>query len=245
MFSDIKGRWSEKDIVRMAEAGFLLGYPDGTFKPAQNVTREELAAVIARLTFRLCLIDYVLPKILPAVFAIYRSDSGLGTGFYVSPEGHVLTAKHVVENCSSFTAIDNDQPNIQLRLVDVEDDHDIALMIADKKPPAYLKISPPQSFYHGKHIAVIGSPKGYIDSVSQGVISYPNRETFPMSGITGTFQTDAAINPGNSGGPVVDGNGDVLGIAVWKYVGADVDNMAFCVKWDVFQGFLAKNGVKG
>lgn len=238
MFPDVKGRWSEKDVVRMAEAGFMVGYPDGTFKPVQGVTREELASVLARLTFRMCLIDYVLPKILPAVFAVVRGDGGLGTGFYVSPSGHILTAAHVVEGANSFTVVDNGQENKTAVLVKASSIHDIALLkLTDGAPPAWLKVAENPTFYHGKHVAVIGCPKGYIDTVTQGVISHPERPSWPND-IVGVFQTDAPINKGNSGGPVVDGNADVIGIAVWKYAEAGVDNMAFCVRHDVIREFL-------
>jgi len=57
------------------------------------------------------------------------------------------------------------------------------------------------------------------------------------------FQTDAAINPGNSGGPVVDGNGELVGIAVWKMAEVVIDNMAFCVRNDAVREFCALNGV--
>ena len=245
MFKDVQtDRWSYKDIEKMFLSGIMAGDPDGNFRPDDNITREEVAAVMARLTFRLCLIDWVLPKILPAVFTVYRDDGGLGTGFYVSDQGHFITAKHVVEGAKCFTAIDDGQTNKSAKLIAVDPTHDLALLTINGTPPAFLKIAENPTFYHGKHIAVVGSPKGYIDSVTQGVVSHPKRPIFPGKDLPGTFQTDAAINPGNSGGPVVDGNGDVLGVAVWKFAATDVDNMAFCVRYDMLRQFLTVNGVK-
>ncbi len=244
MFKDVEpNRWSAKDIDRVTGAGLVTGYPDGTFRPEQPITREEVAAIVARLTFRMCLLDGVLQKVLPAVFTLYRGSGGLGTGFYVSPAGHLVTAKHVADGETNFTVIDNDQPNRPAKLVATSQEHDLALLQIDAQPPAVLKIAPDDALYEGKHVAVIGSPGGYLDSVTQGVVSYPRRPHYPGSDIIDVFQTDAAINPGNSGGPVVDGNGNVVGVAVWKFSDVSIEGMAFCVRCDAVREFLAQNGV--
>lgn len=243
MFTDVStDRWSYKDIERLAELRVMEGYPDGTFQPEKPVSREELAAVISRVTYRICLIDFILPRILPAIHTLMRGDGGLGTGFYVSQDGYLITAKHVVEGSDYFTTIDDNQPNRSAKLVAAIPDHDAALLKVDGPVPAWLQIAE-TPVYHGKHIAVIGSPKGYLDSVTQGIVSHPRRPEWPMSDNATTFQTDAAINKGNSGGPVVDGNGELVGIACWKQTGADVDNMAYCLRAEFIREFLAKNGV--
>ena len=243
MFTDVStDRWSYKDIERLVNAGLMSGYPDGTFKPEQGITREELASVVSRLTFKMCLLDGVLDKVLPAVFTLYRGDGGLGTGFFITESGYLITAKHVVDGEQYFTALEGS--NYSCKLIAVSPTEDIALLKVDATVP-YLRFAPDSTdtLYHGKHIAVIGSPKGYNDSVTQGVISAPRRESVPLAATLGVFQTDAAINPGNSGGPVVDGNGDVVGIAVWKFADVRIDNMAFCVRYDKVRAFCKANGV--
>ena len=245
MFKDVSPeRWSAKDIERVANAGLIAGYPDATFRPEQPITREEVATIISRLTFRMCLLDGIIQKVLPCVFTLYRGDGGYGTGFYVAPDGHLITAKHVVEGSNSFTAIDNNQDNRSAKLVAVSPRHDLALLKVDADTPNYLHLpSRDDAIYSGKHIAVVGSPKGYLDSVTQGVVSYPKRPAIPGSEDLTVFQTDAAINPGNSGGPAIDGNGEVVGVAVWKFADVKVDNMAFCVRYDVLRQFCLSNGV--
>lgn len=245
MFKDVSPeRWSAKDIKRVANAGLIAGYPDGTFRPEQGITREEVATIISRLTFRMCLLDGIIQKVLPCVFTLYRGDGGYGTGFYVAPDGHLITAKHVAEGCNSFTTIDNNQDNRSAKLVAVSPKHDLALLKVDADTPNYLRLpNRDDAIYSGKHIAVVGSPKGYLDSVTQGVISYPKRPAVPGSEDLTVFQTDAAINPGNSGGPVIDGNGEVVGVAVWKHADVVIDNMAFCVRYDVLRQFCLSNGV--
>lgn len=245
MFKDVSPeRWSAKDIKRVANAGLIAGYPDATFRPEQGITREEVAAIISRLTFRMCLLDGIIQGVLPCVFTLYRSDGGYGTGFYIAPDGHLITAKHVVEGCNSFTTIDNNQDNRSAKLVAVSPRHDLALLKVDADTPNYLCLpNRDDAIYSGKHIAVVGSPKGYLDSVTQGVISYPKRPAIPGSEDLAVFQTDAAINPGNSGGPAIDGNGEVVGVAVWKHADVVIDNMAFCVRYDVLRQFCLSNGV--
>ena len=243
MFSDIsKDRWSYKDIERLVSAGLMSGYPDGTFKPEQGITREELASVVSRLTFKMCLLDGILQPLLPAVFTLYRGDGGIGTGFFITETGYLITAKHVVENEKYFTAIED--TNYKCHLVATSPTEDIALLKVDRTVPNHFTICQgdiDETLYRGKHIAIIGSPHGYDDSVTQGVISAPRRESFPGAGTLGAFQTDAAINPGNSGGPAIDGHGHVVGIAVWKFTG--VDNMAFCIRYDKIRTFCRINGV--
>lgn len=242
-FSDVStDRWSHNDIERLVKAGLMSGYPDGKFKPEQGITREELASVVARLTFRMCLLDGIIKDLLPAVFTLYRNDGGIGTGWYISPDGYIITAKHVVSGATSYTAIDDNQVNRPLKLIAKSATHDLALLKADLPVPAYLKIAKDLP-YSGKHIAVIGSPKGYIDSVTQGVVSNPQRPEEPFSDLVKAFQTDAAINPGNSGGPAIDGNGEAVGVAVWKLSDVSVDNMAFCVRCDAIREFCAASGL--
>ena len=161
-------RWSYKDIQRMTESGLMFGYPDGTFNPEGLITREEVAAIGARLTFKLCLMDGILSRILPAVFTLYRGDGGYGTGFYVSSDGYIITAKHVVSGEKYFTTLDNEQSNNSAKLVAVSDIHDLALLKVNYTPLSFLKIAADDSIYIGKHVAVIGSPKGYNDSVKIG-----------------------------------------------------------------------------
>lgn len=243
-FKDVSAnRWSYNDIKRMSMSGLMCGYQDGTFKPEGLITREEIAAVGARLTFKLCLMDGILQKILPAIFTLYRGDGGIGTGFYVSSDGYLVTAKHVVKGEKKFTTLDNEQPNNSAKLIAVSDIHDLALLKVNYTPLSFLKIAADDSIYIGKHVAVIGSPKGYNDSVTQGIVSYPKRPNNPVDEVIDVFQTDAAINPGNSGGPVIDGRGDVVGVAVWKYSDVSIDNMAFAVRCDIIRKFLYKNGI--
>lgn len=229
MYKDVPAeRIDAKDIERLQSMGIMVGDGDGMFRPAYSVTRGELAMVVSRLTFRLCLIEgQVLDNILPNVFTLWRSDGqGLGTGFFVSSDGYLITARHVVEGVTTCTIIDDGKSNIRCSVVVLDDEHDLALLKADAIcAPLFVKTD---DVYSGQHIAVIGSPRGYVDSVSQGIVSHPHRQEDPTALYVDCFQTDAAINPGNSGGPVINGRGEVLGVAVSKLI--NDDNVGFCIK---------------
>jgi S1-C subfamily serine protease len=235
-----------KDIARATEMGLMVGYGDGTFKPLQSVTREEMASVISRLSFRLCLIDWVLPKVIPAVPTVYRADGGLGTGFYVTQDGYMITARHVVEGSLTGLTILDSRGNLPAQVVDVgANDIDIALLKVNMSACPYLRFpTTPDALYSGKHIACVGSPKGYSESVTQGIVSDPHREVYPGVAEIGAFQTDCPINPGNSGGPLIDGNAEVIGIALWKFADVRIDDMAFALRYDRIIAFLEQNGVK-
>jgi len=243
MFNDVlPDRWSFPHIKKLVDAKILAGYPDGSFRPEQGVTREEFATGLSILIFRLCLLDYVLPRIRPAVFTIVRNDGGLGTGFYITPSGYALTAKHVVEGATLLTVVDDGQANRALQIVAMSPDVDLAIVKTQEPAPAYLRLPAKNAeFFHGQNVGVIGSPKGRNDSYTQGVISFPDRQSNPTINVIDVFQTDAAINGGNSGGPLVDGDAEVLGVCSWKFSGSD--NMGFFVKLEEIHEFLRSCGV--
>lgn len=234
-------RWSYNDIDRMARYGLMEGFPDGTFQPTQPITREQMASLMARLTFRLALFTKcdIENRINPAVATVF-TNAGLGTGFWVSRE-RVVTNRHVVGNDKSVTLIMDGQPNRTATVVAISSSHDLALLQPSLPNDAFLKVSE-RELYQGKHVAVIGSPRGLSYSLTQGVISHPRRSV-GLDGPNDCFQTDAAINPGNSGGPVIDGYGEVVGVAVAKHVGENIDNIGLAIRNDVLREFLKENKV--
>jgi S1-C subfamily serine protease len=237
------------DVMRVVAAGLMNGYSVDFFGPDDHITRGDFASVLARLTFKLCLLDGRLNTVLPAICTILASGNAdgktkLGTAFYITPDGYLLTAKHVIEAENQFCLVDDGQVSRQAKVVAVNDAHDLALLKVDSSPaPAFLKIAPNNAIYPGKHIAVIGSPRGYNDSITQGVVSHPRREHDMTSGEIDCFQLDAPINEGNSGGVVVDGNGEVIGLVDWKIKLIAVEGMAFAIRCDVMREFLKANRI--
>ena len=146
-----------------------------------------------------------------------------GSGFLIDANGDIVTNNHVIEGAISIQIVlanGTTINNAQVIGTDAADD----LAVVKIAPSAVTGITPLQfgdssAVLPGQTVIAIGSPYGFMNSVSAGIISGINRqitETDTYSGtyinISGTLQTDAAINPGNSGGPLLDTNGRVIGV---------------------------------
>lgn len=244
IFKDVDPeRWSYADIVRCVDAGIISGYPDGTFKPNNPVTREEMAAIASRITFQACIIGRdLVEEVLNSTITIIRNDGGMGTGFFVNPE-LIITNNHVVEGANSLAAISDDDKihNQSLTVLATDKEYDLALVKCPVASNDYLPVYLGE-LYQGQHVAVIGSPKGYSYNWSQGVITNPRRADNPVSD-PNLFSTDAAINPGNSGGPVINGRGEVVGVVRSKFTALNVEGMGFAVRAEFLRKFCEKNGI--
>jgi S1-C subfamily serine protease len=222
-------RWSAGAIERVSQTGIMSGFPDGTFRPAEPLTREQMASILDRLRFRDGLFADVLPAVLPSCVLVHRGDA-FGSGVCIGSKGgysYILTNAHVIGDKTSATLIKDNMPNNDAVLVHKDTGADLALLKTKAQFPM-LEIDLNISL--GEPVAVIGSPKGYSDSVTVGVISHLNRGNH--------VQTDAPINPGNSGGMVINERGKIVGIAVAKYVAVDTEGIAFFIKPEIIKNFV-------
>jgi putative serine protease PepD len=145
------------------------------------------------------------------------SATATGTGFVVDQQGDIVTAAHVVDGATSVTVKLRDGTTRKATVLGKDDATDVAVIKID---PSGLTLHPltlgsSASLQVGRQIAAIGDPFGYDRSLSTGIVSGVDRTIQAPNGFTvaHAIQTDAAINPGNSGGPILDANGDVIGIA--------------------------------
>ena len=166
---------------------------------------------------------------------------GAATGFIVSPDGYVLTNKHVVENENAdYTVITSDQKQFTAEVVARDSINDIAVLkiVSDTEEEfPFLELGDSDSLQVGQTVIAIGYALGRFDnSVSKGVISGLFRTIDAVSGtgssqtsehLEGIIQTDAAINPGNSGGPLITLQGEVVGINVATVIGSS--NISFSI----------------
>ena len=161
---------------------------------------------------------------MPSVVTVLCGDS-LGSGFVIDvdnpPEGYrraVVTNHHVIESCTYadgpgvMVAKGNDTQDAELYSWDEQ--NDLALVFVGTKLPALETAKSPQV---GDPVVAIGSPYGLDGTVTTGVVSNIYEKY---------FQTDAAINPGNSGGPLLDRNGDVLGVTTFQLEDSQGTNFA-------------------
>jgi S1-C subfamily serine protease len=140
--------------------------------------------------------------------------SGSGSGFVFSSDGLILTNSHVIDNSNrlNVTLLDGDEFNAEVTGIDKDTDIAIIKIFGSGYSPAKLGSS--SDLKIGQLVIAIGNPMGYQHSVSVGVLSGVGRTMRTPDGhlIDDILQSDAAMNPGNSGGPMIDTNGEVIGI---------------------------------
>jgi serine protease Do len=138
-------------------------------------------------------------------------SQGLGSGFIVSDDGYIITNAHVVDGASEVTVKLTDRREFIAKVVGADKRTDIALLKIDAKNLPALDMSAPPSVKRGEWVIAIGSPFGFENSVSAGVVSGVHR-ALPGGQMTPFIQTDVAVNPGNSGGPLLNSAGQVVGV---------------------------------
>ncbi|HTY98670.1 MAG TPA: DegQ family serine endoprotease [Rhodocyclaceae bacterium] len=136
---------------------------------------------------------------------------GLGSGFIVSSDGVILTNAHVVADADEVTVKLTDKREFKAKIVGMDKTSDVAVLRISASDLPTVKIGDPQKARVGEWVLAIGSPFGFENSVTAGIISAKSR-TLPDEGYVPFMQTDVAVNPGNSGGPLINAAGEVIGI---------------------------------
>jgi len=138
-----------------------------------------------------------------------------GSGVIISSDGYIVTNNHVVENANDLSVILSDGTELPAQLISTDIFADLAVLKADGTMPAVATIGNSDNLKSGETVIAIGSPLGeFRNTVTVGVISATGRSLDTGNGyaMEDLLQTDAAINQGNSGGPLVNLNGEVVGI---------------------------------
>jgi serine protease Do len=138
-------------------------------------------------------------------------ERGLGSGFIVSPDGVILTNAHVVDSASRVTVKLTDKREFTAKVIGVDKPSDVAVLKIDAKNLPIVKLDPADDVKVGEWVVAIGSPYGFDNSATSGIVSAKSR-TLPGDSYVPFIQTDVAVNPGNSGGPLFNTKGEVVGI---------------------------------
>ena len=141
-------------------------------------------------------------------------SKGVGSGFIVSPDGYVLTNAHVVADASEVTVTLTDRREFPAKVIGIDKASDVALIKIAANGLPTVRFGDPSKLRPGQWAIAIGSPFGFENSVTAGVISAVGRplNDGSNSSYVTFIQTDAAVNPGNSGGPLFNIDGEVIGI---------------------------------
>jgi len=187
--------------------------PAGSFMNASDVYREASQAVVR----------------------ISDGQRTVGSGFIYSPEGHILTAHHVIDLLDEIYAVFPDGRVFPASVVGSCAFSDVAVLELDSvsvfEPP---KISDSSSIRIGDPVAAIGSPFDLAESLNTGVVSQVNRFVdIEYSGlvrwVSNLIQFDAAVNSGNSGGPLFDSDGGVIGLVIARVEPEEGDGIYYAV----------------
>jgi serine protease Do len=150
-----------------------------------------------------------------------RRVENLGTGFLVSEDGLIITNQHVASGAEQIVVTLPDGRDFSARLLGQDDRTDIAVLKVDTVGLPVAPLGRSSDLQIGDWVVAIGNPYGFLlgnpqPSVTAGVVSALGRDVLPGEGQSGLYvdmiQTDAAINPGNSGGPLVNADGEVVGV---------------------------------
>jgi len=168
---------------------------------------------------------------------VERQKVGAGTGFLATKDGYIITNKHVVEDAEAqYTVLLSDGRQENAVVIYRDPAQDIAVIKIPGSGYKTISLGDSDSLKLGQTVVAIGNALGeYSNSVSVGIVSGLNRKITASSGsgteeLSGVIQTDAAINPGNSGGPLLDLNGNVVGVNVATVIGSS--NISFSIPID-------------
>ncbi len=169
----------------------------------------------------------------------------LGSGFIISPDGYILTNAHVVEGADEINVKLTDKRDFKAKVIGADRRTDVALIKIEGTGLPVVKFGDPNKLKVGEWVVAIGSPFGFENTVTAGIVSAKGR-SLPQEKFVPFIQTDVAINPGNSGGPLFNLRGEVVGVnsQIYSRTGGFM-GLSFAIPADValdIQKQLRENG---
>jgi serine protease Do len=156
-----------------------------------------------------------------------------GTGFIVRPDGYIVTNRHVIAKADKIKVTLNDKRSFEAKVVGVDGFSDLAVLKIPADGLTTLTMGTSKGLRPGEFAIAIGSPLGFDHTVTLGIISAVGRSVIDINGNVNFIQTDAAINPGNSGGPLLNLQGEVVGVNTAIANPFKAQNIGFSIPIDV------------
>jgi serine protease Do len=235
----------------MAQAAKAKPEPATEIRPDSNATLlqfndalQHLAARVSAGVVQIMVNGYGPLEEGKGDAALIARQRAIGSGVVVDPSGYIMTNAHVVEGAQRIRVVlpmvlgVGEGPEVETegrlrvldaKLVGVHKDTDLALLKINAKDLPTLPLAANRRVIQGELVFAIGSPEGLRNTITMGVVSSTARQPDPEKAMV-YIQTDAPINPGNSGGPLVDVEGNVLGINTFIYsTGGGSEGLGFAI----------------
>jgi serine protease Do len=141
-----------------------------------------------------------------------QRQQGIGSGFICDPRGYVITNRHVIAKADEVIVTLGTKKQYKARVIAADPKTDVALIKIDGGPFPFVRLGTSRNLEVGDWVLAIGNPFGLMQTVTAGIVSAKGRSDMGILDYEDFIQTDAAINPGNSGGPLVNIDGQVVGM---------------------------------
>jgi serine protease Do len=207
----------------------------GTEAPAQYVRRTPVVEAVQKTRGAIVTIKVELR-------GSGSKKEVVGTGVVVDERGYAVTNRHVIKGAERVVVRLADGSEVVAVVHAEDEEHDLAILhLPGCKKLQELPFAPGSDLMVGETVIAVGHPFGYVNTVSTGIVSAVGREVKMPTGevLTNCIQTNASINPGNSGGPMLNVNGELIGINVALRDGAQ--GIAFAMNSDTVQAVLARH----
>lgn len=205
----------KKQILYRKLSGAACDHPGNYFVPIVERARHSVISIETRDKSNSSRqSDFLFSFLFPQTENSLSSTKSFGTGFIIHPTGYILTSEHVVHSAEQIFVKLYSGEQRQAKVVWADEKRDLAvLQIPTRRPLRPLPIGSSEASKVGEFVISVGNPMGLDHTVTKGIISAKNRPVRISGKIyEDIIQTDCAINPGNSGGPLINLNGEVIGM---------------------------------
>ncbi len=210
-----RGNWSVERLMRPISSSGKLWTEPVTAHGAGTFGADEQNNIDIYKTSHLATVNITSVVYQRNMFFQVFPTKGMGSGFIINEDGEIVTNKHVIAGSSKVQVTLSDQKQYDAEVLGIDSRDDLAILKinAGHKLPS-LPLGDSDKIQVGQKVLAIGNPFGLGGTLTTGIVSslgrsLDNEDGVPMEGL---IQTDAAINPGNSGGPLLDSNGNVIGV---------------------------------
>lgn len=219
MFPDIQRHSLRSYIEKAVRMGKIAGRANGTFDPDVPVTRAEMAVMFTRTPMTWGeVVRFATPSV------AYLEKGSHGTGFVISPNGHILTAKHVIGEKEFMSARFKDGSVDVADVVKVHSTYDIGLLKLRTLRPHHLNVDDDNRVYQGEQVISVGHPLN-----DEWVTTWGFVEREKVADRKHEFDVTIQYGSGNSGGPVLNQCGEVVGVAIRST--GDCTNAVYLKEW--------------